>query len=125
MKNTERFINNWDFFLSCEPELELHIKEKPEYNIHIWKGHLRDIFGKPRLDGMGWHGFTLDYQEDKRTAELDGCEIKDIDEYIDDLLEYKDKGFEYEETNEVYCLMLDFLQYAKENNLTVVGTLEF
>lgn len=131
MKNTERFINNWDFFEDCAglPELELQMKEKPEYHIHIWIGFLHDILGKPPLDGLGWHGFTRDDQEGVRTGQLGGeYEIDDIDDYIDDLIRCKrckNDEFYFEESKDAYQLIFDFLLYAKENNLTVVGTLEF
>ncbi len=89
--------------------------------LHIWEGFIHDIIRDLKTDGVYWAGLTRDYNEEVRTFTWDSTEIEDIDEYITDLLRYKDDEFEFETTREVYELILDFFIFAKENNLTVLG----
>ena len=58
-----------------------------------------------------------------RTFSGNEVEIENLDEYINDLHLYKDSQFEDEEDFEVYELILDFLTFAKENNLAVIAEL--
>lgn len=118
-----RLKNNYQYYddsYYVPEEIILSIKESPEYNIHIEKGYFFDIFyGNAPLDGKGWHGFTRDYME-KVGGWEDASEINDIDEYINDMLKYRNCGFEYKETFEVFNLIIDFLTYAKQTGQTVI-----
>ena len=83
MENTERFINNEKFYderFYGEGELVLSLKEHPEYNIHIWRGYIRDIIRELKAAGDSWAGFTRDYNEMVRTFCGDTVEIEDISE---------------------------------------------
>ena len=124
MENTERFINNESFYAERHygaDELVLSLKEHPKYNIHIWDGFILDILRELKVIGDSWSGFTRDWNEIDRTFCGDPVEMEDIDEYINDLLLYKDDTFLFEGTIEAYALILDFLRFAKENNQTVMA----
>lgn len=127
MENTERFINNEKFYderFYGEDELVLSLKGNPEYNIHIWVGFISDILRKLKDSDDYWSGFTRDWNEIVRTFCGHLVEMEDIDEYINDLLLYKDDKFEFgDETREAYTLIVDFLLFAKENNQTVIAEL--
>ncbi len=126
MKNIERFINNnkfYDEWLYGDPELVLSLKENPQCNLHVWDGYIIDITRDIKPKDAYWSGFTRDYQEDVRTFSGEEVELENLDEYINDLLLYKDAQFEFNETFEAYELILDFLTFAKENNLTVMAEL--
>ncbi len=123
MKNIERFIKNRKFYdqrFYGSGRLELFLKEYPQCNLYIWEGYIDDILKEPKRKGDYWSGFTRDFHELARTFN-DEVEIENLDEYINDLLLYKDSQFEDEEDFEVYELILDFLTFAKENDLTVVA----
>ena len=128
MENAERFfmVEKWyDERYDGEPDLTLTIKEYPDLYLHIWDGYFDNIFHKNfRTNGIYWAGFTRDNQEFIRTFSDEVVEIENLDEYITDLLLYKDLDFEkncYSETKEVYNDILDFLTFAKQNGLTVIA----
>ena len=125
MNNLERFICNETFYderFYGEHDLTLSIKEYPKLYIHIWDGFLDDIHSPPRVNGDTWRGFTRDFHEEVRTYCGVEVEMENIDEYINDLLLYKDKKMDLgDETTEAYKLIFDFLTFAKENNLTVLA----
>ena len=122
-----KFINNSDYYddsyFICT-EVIMQIKENPEFNLHIDDVYFRDIFcSAPIFDGKPWVGFTRDRNEivggwDKES------EIGNIDEYISDMMRYADRTFEWEETPEVFQLIIDFLNYAKMTGQTVVVEVE-
>ena len=97
MKNIERFINNDEYYderYYGEHDMTFTLKEKPEFNLYFWEGYLDNIHEEPRVDGeRGWIGFTRDDNEFIRTYSGYPVEI-DLDEYIKDLLLYKDIDFE-------------------------------
>ena len=97
------------------------LKESPEFNLHIDEMYFGDVFGNPIFNNKPWVGFTRDYQE-ITGGWKDASEIEDIDEYIYDMLRYKDRErrMGWEETPEVFNLIIDFLTYAKETGQTVV-----
>ena len=119
--NVENLKNNYKYYEGYEEEEEiiLKIKSNPSINIHIWCGYFNQIFEEPNLDGTGWKGFTRDYHQDEGAYAEDKYEI-DINEYKEDLLQYKDKEFKFEETKDVYNLILEFLEYASNHNETVI-----
>ncbi len=124
VKKWERFMNNDTFYdqrFYGSGEVILSLKDHPEYNLHIWEGYMGDILQDPKREGDYWSGFTRDFHELVRTFSSALVEIENLDEYINDLLLYKDVQFEFDETFEAYELILDFLAFAKENNLTVLA----
>ena len=119
--DTGKLISNTTFYdgFEDEPEIELFITENPELNIHIWIGYISDIYDTPIFDGTEWRGFTRDYQQEVGTYEEKNVVI-DADEYLIDLLNYKNKQFRFDETGECFNLLYAFLEYAKANNKTVI-----
>ena len=118
--DTGKLVNNTTFYdgFEGEPEIELFTAENPNFNIHIWVGYISDIYDKPIFDGNEWRGFTRDYQQEIGTYDKEDVTI-DTAEYYEDLLNYKDKDFRFEETRKCYELLCCFLEYAKENGKTV------
>ena len=114
LKNNNQFAADW-----AETEVALILKEAPEFSLYIEEGYFWDIFGKPILDVVPWVGFTRDYQE-----EIGGwdapTEIKNIDEYLEDILRYREREFLREKTSEVLELIISFLIYAKETGQSVI-----
>lgn len=113
-------VNNTIFYkgFEDEPEIELFIDDKMEYNIHIWQGYFGDIFREPPLNGKGWNGFTRDFHQLERTYKKKDV-IIDINEYLNDLYIYDKRTFEFEESRECYELICYFLEYANKNGKTV------
>ena len=115
-KNNEQYYDD-SYVVSNEVIIEL--KESPEFNLHIDEMYFADIFRNPLFDGNPWIGFTRDYQEEVNGWD-EATEMDNIDEYIRDMLRYSNKEFRWEETPEVFNLILDFLTYAKETGQTVI-----
>ncbi len=127
-KNNERF-REWEHMYETEigyiydSEVILSLEENPDFNIHIWEAFFDDIFCNPPLNGIGWRGFTRDRNEyigafSKKSGNK--MEIQNLEEYFVDLLEHNEKEFDFEETREVFNLMVDFLRYAIATGQTVV-----
>ena len=115
-----RVYNEEDMY---DTEIILSLREDPNFNLHIWEGYIDDIFDHPPLHGLGWHGFTRDYQEFKGAFSDDNdnkIELPDLEEYLTDMLQYAEKEFRFEETSEVFELIADFLRYAIATGQTVV-----
>ena len=119
LKNNKKFTAWWP-----EHDIIISLKESPEFNLNIWNGYVVAIVSPPIFTNKNWVGFTRDYQEFTGAWAWDGIvEIEDVDEYIWDMLRYKDKKYDpiWERTvPEVFDLILDFLTYAKETGQTVV-----
>ena len=108
-----KFYEGYEF----EPEVELSTNIDTIETLHIWDGFFMDIFGEPSLDGKGWHGFTRDYNQCEGAFDDDGeAIITNLQEYIDDLLVYKNRKFKFKETKEVYELICSWLIEAQKNN---------
>lgn len=116
LKNNKEYCDGSYF---PENEIILTIKEDAELNIHISEKYFSDIFHFAPLTGDDWKGFTRDFHELKGAWE-GKCEIDEIDEYLLDLMYYTDKLTMYEETPEVFDLVVDFLTYAKQTGQTVI-----
>lgn len=118
LKNNEQYCAWWP-----EREVVLSLKENTEFNLHIWDGYFAEIFEDAIFTGEPWVGFTRDYQEDKGGWDK-ATEIENIDEYIWDMLRYKDRRYDsvWEKSSiyEVFDLIVDFLTYAKQTNQTVI-----
>ena len=88
--------------------------------IHIWEGYFDDIFDTPSLKGEGWTGFTRDYHQLEGVFSENGG-IYEINptEYIKDLMHYKEKAFDFEETKDVFNLIASLLEKAIKKGVNV------
>ena len=129
MRDIGKLKDNYKF---CDEDggddIILKIKEDPTTIIYISESYFYEIFGDPPLHGLGWHGFTRDYQEHKGAFDYfengNVAEMTNPMEYLEDMMQYKDKSFRYEETSEVFDLIADFLGYAIETKQTVIVKVE-
>ncbi len=121
--DTGKLKNNYEFYKGFEGEGEMVIivENHEEYNLHIWEGYFSEIFQRARIEN-GWSGFTKDYQECIRTFSTEKYTIINLEEYINDLKYYE--NFEYDaDTRKVLLLIIDFLNFANQNSLNVIGYL--
>lgn len=82
-----------------------------EEAVHILEGYFDDIFDTPSLEGKGWKGFTRDYHQFEGVfSENGGVYEINPTEYLDDLMLYKDKNFDFVETKEVFNLIKSLFQ---------------
>lgn len=103
------------------PYIILSVPDTDFPTLHLWDGYFFDIFRDPPLDGPDWKGFTRDFHQCERAFE--GHEqtlIPDPKEYLDDILQYHDIRFRFEETIEVYRLIVKLLTYAIENGKAIM-----
>ena len=112
--------NNYIYYEGYEDEGKIVLCIEADQAIHIWEGYFDDIYDTPTLDGNGWKGFTRDYHQFEGVFSEDGG-ITEIDpsEYLEDLMLYKEKSFEFEETTEVFNLMVSFLEEAIKQGVNV------
>ena len=112
--------NNYTYYEGYEDEGKIVLCIEADQAIHIWEGYFDDIYDTPTLDGNGWKGFTRDYHQFEGVFSEDGG-ITEIDpsEYLEDLMLYKEKIFEFEETTEVFNLMVSFLEEAIKQGVNV------
>ena len=112
--------NNYTYYEGYEDEGKIVLCIEADQAIHIWEGYFDDIYDTPTLDGNGWKGFTRDYHQFEGVFSEDGG-ITEIDpsEYLEDLMLYKEKSFEFEETTEVFNLMVSFLEEAIKQGINV------
>ena len=112
--------NNYTYYEGYEDEGKIVLCIEADQAIHIWEGYFDDIYDTPTLDGNGWKGFTRDYHQFEGVFSEDGG-ITEIDpsEYLEDLMLYKEKSFEFEETTEVFNLMVSFLEEAIRQGVNV------
>lgn len=84
------------------------------------ENHKDYIENTPTLDGNGWKGFTRDYHQFEGVFSEDGGIVEiDPSEYLEDLMLYKEKSFEFEETTEVFNLIVSFLEEAIKQGVNV------
>lgn len=112
--------NNYTYYEGYEDEGKIVLCIEADQAVHIWEGYFDDIYDTPTLDGNGWKGFTRDYHQFEGVFSEDGG-ITEIDpsEYLEDLMLYKEKTFEFEETTEVFNLIVSFLEKAVKQGINV------
>ena len=112
--------NNYTYYNGYEDENEIILIIENVQALHIWEGYFDDIFDAPNIDGKGWKGFTKDYHQCEGVFSGSN-EIYQIapNEYLDDLLQYKGRTFEFEETMDVLNLMISLLEKAIKEKASV------
>ena len=109
--------NNYTYY---EYEGKIVLCIEADQAIHIWEGYFDDIYDTPTLDGNGWKGFTRDYHQLEGVYSENGSSTEiDPSEYLEDLMFYKEKTFEFEETTEVFNLIVSFLEEAIKQGVNV------
>ena len=111
--------NNYMFYKGYEGEQEIIFQFVDDNNmsIHIWGGYIDDIMNnQPGTDDDYKKGLSYDWNTLEGPYSDNNKEIINIDDYYNDLLRLKDVQFKYEESKEVYNLLLLFLNKAMENN---------
>lgn len=118
--DVRRINHNFTFYQGYEGEPEIVLSLPNHEAVHIWEGYFDDIYNTPSFDGKGWNGFTRDYQQIEGIFAVDG-NMAEIDpkEYLEDLMQYKNKVFRYEKTAQVFDLMVAILKKAIESGTSV------
>ena len=120
-----KITDNYRYYEGFEGEAEIVLRIGNNFTVHIWDGYFDDIFNSPPLDGNGWTGFTRDYHELKgafSSGTVDPVEI-DPEEYLEDILRYKEKPFAFEETAGAFDTIVDALRSSAENKVKVTAEL--
>ena len=112
--------NNYTFYDGYEDEGEIVLCIEADQAIHVWEGYFDDIFDTPSLDGNGWKGFTRDYHQFEGVFSENGgvYEINPA-EYLEDLMLYKEKNFDFDETRDVLNLVASLLEKAIREGVPV------
>lgn len=112
--------NNYTFYEGYEDESKIVLYIEADQAIHIWEGYFDDIYDTPSLDGNGWKGFTRDYHQLEGIFSEDGG-ISEINpsEYLEDLMLYREKTFEFDETEDVFNLIVSLLEKAIREGVSV------
>ena len=124
-KQDQRFYDEWYY---GENEICFYAIGADLPILHIWDGYFYDIFRNAPLHGLGWRGFTRDYQQCEGPFDIgveDWYTIPNLDEYIEDLLRYQHFTFECEDTRKAYNALVDWLGAAKKSGCKEVIYLEF
>lgn len=114
--------NNYKFYEGYEGEQEVvfQLVDDNNISIHIWGGYIDDIMNnQPGNEEDYKNGLSYDWNNLEGAYSTDNEKIIDVNEYYKDLLRFEKVQFEYEETKEVYGLLLSFLEDAINNNKAV------
>lgn len=118
--DTGNLKNNYAFYEGYEDENEIILAIEADEALHIWEGYFDDIFDTPSLEGKGWTGFTRDYHQLEGVfSENGGVYEINPTEYLADLMHYKNKVFEFDETKDVFNLIASLLEKAIKKDVKV------
>jgi len=115
--------DNYTFYEGYEGEPEI-ILSLAEQSLHIWDGYFDDIYGAPPLDGNGWSGFTRDYNQIEGIFSDDEAAEINPEEYLNDLMQYKDKSFDFKETALVFAAMTELFEKAIKLGANVIARMD-
>lgn len=104
-----------------EDEMIFTIEDVNDIDLHIWRGYFEEIFfdydSKKRIK----KGFTKDCHLCTGAFDfVNNVRIDKVDEYLEDLLTYKDKGIKDVNTKECLLLIIELFEYAKSQNKAVL-----
>ena len=120
--DTGKINDNYTFYDGYEGETKIVLSLQGNQSVHIWEGYFDDIFDTPPLDGNGWKGFTKDYHQIEGIfSENENVVELSPEEYLADLILYKNKVFDFEETTQVVEIMISLFEKAIENELIVTA----
>lgn len=115
-------LNNSKFYEGYEGEQEVIFQLVDDNNtsIHAWGGFIDDIMNnQPGTDDDYKTGLSYDWNTLEGPYSDKDNKIINIDDYYKDLLRFEKVQFKYEETKELYKLLVYFLKSAKDNNKDV------
>lgn len=113
-------VENCTFHKGYEGEPEIILTLPNSEPIHIWEGYFDDIYDTPSLDGNGWNGFTRDYHQMEGIFADNGTAAEvEPKEYLEVLMLYKNKTFDYEETAQVFDLIVALFEKAIEKGMSI------
>lgn len=116
-----KITDNDTFYAGYEGETEIILSIPNSDTIHIWEGYFDDIFDTPSLDGNGWKGFTRDFHQMEGAFADDNPKTDmNVIEYFEDLVQYKNKTFDYDETAQVFELMMSLFKKAIEIDAPII-----
>ena len=116
--------NDYTYYDGYEGEPEIIIRFDGIKALHLWDGYFDDIYCTPPLDGKGWKGFTRDYhQQEGIFASGAGVLMIDPTVYLEDLLQYRDKQFRFEETKAVFNLLVSLFKEAIKQHADISAEL--
>lgn len=102
-----------------ESEFTITIPDTDYPPTHIWIGYIEDIFDNASLSDGGWKGLTRDYQENTGVFSNDNFIVTDMEEYLNDLMQYKDISFRYDESSDVLELLILTFEVALKKGTPV------
>lgn len=104
-----------------EPEI-IFFRLDNQASIHLWDGIIVDMMSFFNFEEFKWIGLTRDWQEDIHAFEKGEYNIPydDLDEYIEDLLQYQNCKFKFKETPESYQTILEFFLWAKKDKQDII-----
>ncbi len=112
--------NDYTYYEGYEGEGEIVLCLESGDSIHIWEGFFDDIYATPALDGRGWNGFTRDYHQFEGIfSDNNGTTEINPAEYLEDLMQYQNKLFDFDETVDVFNLMASTFQRAIKDGKTI------
>ena len=114
--------NNYKYYKGYEgePEIIFRYLNNPNISIHIWEGYIDDIMrNQPGTDEDYRNGLSYDWNTMNGPYGDENKNIINLDNYYKDLLRFKKTKFKFEETKEVYDLIMNFLKQAVDDKQKV------
>ena len=114
---------NTKYYEGFEDEEEMIFTIEGENNIdlHIWRGYFDSLFDNYDYKEQNKKGFTKDYHLCEGVYNMkEKNRIDKVDEYLNDLLTYKNIKFTYPEAEKCLQLIIELFEYAKQNNKRVL-----
>ena len=121
----EKFLNNYEFSNKWEYECTFMAKEYPGYAITIWSRYINDIMNHKAENTDTSFGLSRDWAQKIGPYKSNSFDIIDANEYIEDLKQYVfSPDFSFDETDDALGLIISFLEFARENDYTVIARLK-
>lgn len=114
--NNDKFYQGFE----GEPEVIFQLLDDNNISVHVWDGYISDMMrNQPGTDDDYRLGLSRDWNTLQGPYADKAINLIDVDEYYNDLIRIENMQFEFEDTKEVYKLIMFFLKLAKDNNQKV------
>lgn len=108
-----------------DSQLTVSMEGDDENVLQIWDGFLSDILEVPMQPEVLWKGFTRDYHQHTGAFVGKGKTVTvDAQEYLEDIMRYGPRYFEFAETEEVLEALQELLEYAASHSKPVILSLK-